>query len=162
VCFSFFEEGRWVISGKFFTCVLIIRVMAAKAFIVTLIYAFFVVSNALGWGPSERFGHSLCKTTCKEPNLSGRSLAAALGSFALSLGVVSPAFAANSYLSYTNSRYHTSIEYPADYEQKVGTLSGERTVVAFTDPKDPDTSASIVFTPIAAGRLQVYSIDIIA
>lgn len=40
--------------------------------------------------------------------------------------------------------------YPADWQPKVATISGERTVQAFVDPEDSDTSASIVFTPVPA------------
>ena len=47
-------------------------------------------------------------------------------------------------------RYHTSLSYPADWDSKVATISGERTVQAFVDPDDSDTNASIVFTPIPA------------
>ena len=42
------------------------------------------------------------------------------------------------------------MSYPADWESKVATISGERTVQAFVDPDDSDTNASIVFTPIPA------------
>lgn len=37
-----------------------------------------------------------------------------------------------------------------DFEPLNGVLSGDRKVDAFVDPKDPDTSLSIVFTPIPA------------
>lgn len=53
--------------------------------------------------------------------------------------------------TYTNERYHTVLSYPADFEIKTGQLSGERDVIAFTDPNDPDTSASLVFSPVPAG-----------
>jgi hypothetical protein len=36
---------------------------------------------------------------------------------------------------------------------KTGQISGDRDVIAFTDPSDPDTSASIVFSAIPAGAV---------
>ena len=54
--------------------------------------------------------------------------------------------------TYSNPRYHTVLSYPADFEMKIGQISGDRDVVAFTDPTDPDTSASLVFSPIPAGN----------
>lgn len=54
--------------------------------------------------------------------------------------------------TYSNPRYHTVMSYPADFEMKIGQISGDRDVVAFTDPIDPDTSASLVFSPIPAGN----------
>ena len=61
------------------------------------------------------------------------------------------AVAATELKSYSNERYHTVLSYPADFEMKTGQISGDREVVAFTDPTDPDTSASLVFSPIPAG-----------
>ena len=52
--------------------------------------------------------------------------------------------------TYKNELYHTQISYPSTWEQKFGTLSNERSLVAFVDPKDVDTSLSLAFTPIPA------------
>lgn len=52
--------------------------------------------------------------------------------------------------TYENARYHTSVNYPSDWEARVGAVSGDRVVEAFIDPNDPETSASLVFTPIPA------------
>ena len=67
---------------------------------------------------------------------------------------LSPDFAAAApeLKTYSNPRYHTVLSYPADFEMKIGQISGDRDVVAFTDPTDPDTSASLVFSPIPAGN----------
>ena len=51
---------------------------------------------------------------------------------------------------YSNDRYHTKISYPSNWEYKEGSLSSERTVVAFVDPSDIDTSVSVAFNPIPA------------
>ena len=84
--------------------------------------------------------------------ISTRSFAASvlgplIGAF-LSVGI---AGASTELKTYTNERYHTVLSYPADFEIKTGQLSGERDVIAFTDPNDPDTSASLVFSPVPAG-----------
>ena len=50
--------------------------------------------------------------------------------------------------TYINTRYHTSFDYPKDFIRSEGILSGDRKIEAFTDPKDPDTSVSIVITAI--------------
>jgi hypothetical protein len=61
--------------------------------------------------------------------------------------------AATELKTYSNERYHTVLSYPADFEMKTGQISGDRDVIAFTDPTDPDTSASLVFSPVPAGYL---------
>jgi hypothetical protein len=58
---------------------------------------------------------------------------------------------------YTNDRYQTSLLYPSDWIEKYGILSNERNLIAFTDPKDSDTSLSIVFTPIPADYARLNS-----
>jgi hypothetical protein len=62
--------------------------------------------------------------------------------------------------TYTNARYHTVLSYPADFEEKSGSISGDRDVVAFVDPTDPDTSASLVFSPVPAGERESNDKDI--
>ncbi|KAJ1389800.1 hypothetical protein B484DRAFT_459646 [Ochromonadaceae sp. CCMP2298] len=47
-------------------------------------------------------------------------------------------------------KYETKLSYPADWTEFQGTLSGDRSIVAFSAPTDADTSASIVFTPVPA------------
>ena len=59
--------------------------------------------------------------------------------------------------AYLNERYGTSLKYPFDWEEKTGTLSGDRTVVAFTCPDDKDTSVSLVFSPIPADYSKLTS-----
>lgn len=58
---------------------------------------------------------------------------------------------------YVNERYHTELRYPADWIEATGQLSGDRSLVAFVDPSDKDTSASIVFTPIPADYTRLNS-----
>ena len=71
---------------------------------------------------------------------------------------IQPAFADDLVLKeYSNQRYHTTLKYPTDWEEKIGSLSGDRTVIAFTNPKDIDTSVSIVFTPIPADYTKLNS-----
>lgn len=72
---------------------------------------------------------------------------------------LSPDFAsaATDVKTYSNERYHTVLSYPADFEMKIGQISGDRDVIAFTDPTDPDTSASLVFSAIPAGQLLDYT-----
>jgi len=59
--------------------------------------------------------------------------------------------------TYTNERYHTELHYPSNWNQQFGELSGERSLVAFVDPDDSDTSASVVFTPIPADYTKLNS-----
>ena len=66
------------------------------------------------------------------------------------------AFGVQEVKTYTNDRYHTILSYPADFEMKTGQISGDREVIAFTDPNDPDTSASLVFSPVPAGCASQY------
>ena len=69
-----------------------------------------------------------------------------------------PAFANDIILKeYSNKRYHTNLKYPSDWEEKIGTLSSDRSVIAFTNPNDVDTSASIVITPIPADYTKLNS-----
>lgn len=70
------------------------------------------------------------------PSNSRASVAAATGEVALAV--------------YSNERFGTSLKYPSGWEEKTGTLSGDRSVVAFTCPDDKDTSVSLVFSPIPA------------
>ena len=58
---------------------------------------------------------------------------------------------------YTNERYHTELRFPAKWTEQRGELSGERSLVAFTDPDDTQTSASLVFTPIPADYTRLTS-----
>jgi PsbP len=59
---------------------------------------------------------------------------------------------------YVNERYHTKLSYPSDWIVKEGTVSGDRSLQAFVDPNDADTSAALVFTPIPAdyNRLSAF------
>lgn len=70
-----------------------------------------------------------------------------------------PAIAAesNSFSAYKNDRYHTVINVPASWVQQEGLLSNERTVVAFVDPSDADTSVSLAYTPIPADFTRLTS-----
>ena len=76
---------------------------------------------------------------------------------------VLPAAAAVSTNSYVNQRYHTKIDYPADWEDKTALLSSDsgyvdsRTLVAFVDPKNADVSASLVFSPVPADFARLTS-----
>lgn len=65
--------------------------------------------------------------------------------------------AAETFSTYKNARYETSLNYPSSWQTNTGSLSGERSVVAFTDPNDADTSASIVFTPVPADYTKLNS-----
>ena len=65
--------------------------------------------------------------------------------------------ASEGYSSYRNDRYHTSLNYPSEWLQRNGDLSGGRTVDAFVDPKDPDRSVSVVYTPIPADFTKLTS-----
>ena len=58
---------------------------------------------------------------------------------------------------YFNDRYHTELRYPTKWTEKIGSLSGDRSIIAFTDPDDADTSASLVFTPIPADFTRLTS-----
>ena len=58
---------------------------------------------------------------------------------------------------YKNERYHTTISYPSNWEEKKGLLSSDRTVVAFVDPSDIDTSISLAFNPIPADFTRLTS-----
>lgn len=87
------------------------------------------------------------------PKLAKQASAASVSAL-LGLQLLSPltSFASVStpFSTYTNSRFHTSLGYPSTWEEKSGSLAGERTVIAFVDSKNPSTSASLVFTPIPA------------
>lgn len=88
----------------------------------------------------------------------GRALALRLGAArslaALVAGAVTSvapfAYADASLTSYENPRYGTRLSYPSDWVARAGTVSGDRSLQAFVDPNDPDTSASLVFSPIPA------------
>jgi hypothetical protein len=58
---------------------------------------------------------------------------------------------------FTNARYHTELRYPAKWTEQYGELSGERSLAAFIDPDDAQTSASLVFTPIPADYTRLTS-----
>ena len=58
---------------------------------------------------------------------------------------------------YYNARYQTEIKYPSDWVASNGVISGERSVDAFVDPSDPDSSLSLVFTPIPADYTRLNS-----
>lgn len=51
---------------------------------------------------------------------------------------------------YSNSRFGASFQYPAAWEERTGTLSGDRSITAFVDSVHPETSVSIIYTPIPA------------
>ena len=58
---------------------------------------------------------------------------------------------------FVNERYHTGFTYPSDWEKKNGELSGGRSLDAFVDPNDPETSVSAVYTPIPADYNRISS-----
>jgi hypothetical protein len=64
--------------------------------------------------------------------------------------IFSPFF--NAYASdfnqYVNERYHTRLEYPSDWKAMSSELSGGRSLEAFVDPVDSDTSVSVAYTAI--------------
>ena len=68
----------------------------------------------------------------------------------VSMGFPFSSLAATDLKVYKNERYHTTISYPSNWEEKSGLLSSDRPLVAFVDPSDPDTSISLAFSPIAA------------
>ena len=76
-------------------------------------------------------------------------------------GLVPPAAeAASNVKTYVNTRYHTKIDYPADFEDALGNVDDDasgRKVVAFVDPKNKDVSASLVFTAIPADYTRLTS-----
>ena len=65
--------------------------------------------------------------------------------------------AADTYKDFNNDRYHTSFKYPALWEERVGKLSGDRSLTAFVDSSDTDTSVSVAFSPIAADYSHINS-----
>ena len=64
---------------------------------------------------------------------------------------------------YTNPRYHTVVDIPADFEDRSASLannggySDRPPVVAFVDPTHPETSVSLVFTAIPADFTRLSS-----
>ena len=87
-------------------------------------------------------------------------LGCTLATFAINLSpiLISPIICpAAEFMKYSNERYHVSFSYPADWESKKATISGDRTVDAFVDPKDPETSVSIVISPIPADYTRLES-----
>jgi hypothetical protein len=68
----------------------------------------------------------------------------------LSVFLIASAADATEVKSYANPTYGLSIDYPADFIPLEGKLTGGRRVEAFVDKNDPDTSLSIVVTPIPA------------
>lgn len=66
-------------------------------------------------------------------------------------------FADIEYKTYNNERYQTTFKYPATWEEKGGQLSGERSLIAFINPTDADTSISVVYTPIPADYTTINS-----
>ena len=63
----------------------------------------------------------------------------------------------NAYSVYTNERYHTTINVPKAWIQQEGLLSSDRTVVAFVDPSDAETSVSLAYNPIPADFTRLTS-----
>lgn len=63
----------------------------------------------------------------------------------------------NSLTSYNNERFHTTINVPKAWIQQEGLLSSDRTVVAFVDPADADTSISLAYNPIPADFTRLTS-----
>lgn len=61
------------------------------------------------------------------------------------------------YKTYSNERYQTTFKYPASWEEKGGQLSGDRSLTAFINPTDSDTSISVVYTPIPADYTTINS-----
>lgn len=59
--------------------------------------------------------------------------------------------------TYTNERYHTTFNYPDRWTKSTGSLSGDRTIEAWVDPNDADTSVSIVYTAIPADYTRLTS-----
>ena len=107
------------------------------------------------------FSTSVALNVCFLPSVALRNHVAVLG---LSLGMGSltapyPAAATTptETATYTNAFYHTSFEYPQEFEKKSGDVSGQRNVVAFVDPGDPDTSVSVVFNPIPGDFTRINS-----
>lgn len=117
----------------------------------TVFVVFIVAITANGWKINK----------IRQPILRAKRLRQALVNgwssvFLIGTMFVAPVFAAE-LATFKSDRYHTSFSYPSNWEMKVGQLSGERTVTAFTDPSDPTTSASIVFTPIPADYTRLTS-----
>ena len=52
------------------------------------------------------------------------------------------------YKQFSNERYHTKLQYPADWVERKAELSGGRSLDAFVDPQDQDTSASVAISAI--------------
>lgn len=59
--------------------------------------------------------------------------------------------------TYTNERYHTTFNFPSKWVYNLGTLAGDRKVEAWVSPDDPQTSASLVISPIPADFTRLTS-----
>ena len=95
---------------------------------------------------SHNFGRKLTNT-----------IASVVSSALLVNGMIPTSATAADLQQYRNDKFQTSLGFPSDWETKFGTLSGQRSIVAFTDPNDQDTSASIVFSPIPADYTKLSS-----
>jgi hypothetical protein len=87
------------------------------------------------------------------PFLTRKNLNKVAASILVGSNLLSSPFAASASVpleKYTNRMFSTTLNYPSNWEKKDATLSGDRTLVAFTDPQDFDTSASLVFSPVPA------------
>jgi hypothetical protein len=112
---------------------------------------FFLLSTVVVTGFNFQI-QNLAPLPIKLPKISLQSAAVPiLGSLLSVFLSANAAGAATEVKTYSNERYHTVLSYPADFVTSTGQLSGERDVIAFTDPNDPDTSASLVFSPVPAG-----------
>jgi len=70
---------------------------------------------------------------------------------------VSPSVASTEFKVYRNDRYETSFQYPTTWEEQKGEISGGRFVDAFVDPNDPDTSVSVVISPVPGDYTRLTS-----
>lgn len=105
---------------------------------------------AFSWSKILNSANAIC---LPKPAIKWNGFMSATASIALltaSIGFPIESLAATDFKVYKNDRYHTTISYPSRWEEKTGLLSSDRTVIAFVDPADPDTSISLAFNPIAA------------
>lgn len=87
-----------------------------------------------------------------------RFAAVTLASSLIGLELPSPSFATVDFQTFHDKSYHASFKYPGNWIESVGQLSGRRSLTAFVDPDHPDTSVSIVYSPIAADFTKLTSL----
>eukprot|EP01041_Mallomonas_annulata_P007763 gene7763-15884_t len=85
---------------------------------------------------------------------------ALLTSLVIGISGVQTSHTVDQFKLFQNDRYETSFLYPTTWEENTGELSAGRVINAFVDPKDSDTSVSVVISPVPADYTKLTSVEV--